>query len=199
MKLTKWILKIHLYGGLIYFWYLIILAISSLHFQHHFDFMENKLSDDESEQIHLTIPQNENDSDLATNIQNELEITGWYIPWETYRDSSGKLHTQIENPKNKYLITYDRISSTVSVVKKDKGFWSVINFLHGFAGKMPNAPLLLFWTIFTYICLIGVLFSIVSGIWLWASRSQDKLIGWLTVLGIMGLSISLMIVVYING
>ena len=74
MKWTKWILKIHLYGGLVCFWYLIILAISSLDFHHHFNFMENKLSAEVREQIPLILPANLNDSDLAIQIQNMREV-----------------------------------------------------------------------------------------------------------------------------
>ena len=199
MTLRRWILKIHLYGGLICFWYLIIFAISSLHFHHHFEFMNGKQMVEGSQQIHLKLEDSKSDSALATNIQIALDIAGWYLPWETYRDNSGTFHTQIENPKTQYQIKYDRMSSTASIIRKDKGFWSVLNALHGFAGKMPNAPLFIFWNIFTYICLMVVIFSIFSGIWLWANRSEDKLIGWVTVLGIMGLSFSLMMVVYLKG
>jgi hypothetical protein len=39
MSIRKWVLKIHLYGGLLCFWYLIIFAVSSLQFQHKFEFM----------------------------------------------------------------------------------------------------------------------------------------------------------------
>ena len=34
MSFRQWILKIHLYGGLLCFWYLVIFAISSLHYHH---------------------------------------------------------------------------------------------------------------------------------------------------------------------
>jgi hypothetical protein len=199
MKLRKWILKIHLYGGLIYFWYLIILSISSLNFQHHFNFLKNEFPTREAKNISLVLPELENNYDLATNIQNKLGIIGWYLPWETYYDSVGIFHVQIQNPYKHYLITYDSKSSTASVIKEGNGFWNVINVLHGFAEDMPNAPFLIFWKMFTYICLGGVIFSIFSGIWLWQKRSRNKLIGWLTILGIMGLSILLMIVVFIMG
>lgn len=199
MKLRKWILKIHLYGGLLCFWYLVIFAVSSLQFQHHFEFMNQKLSDEEILEKKLSVTGNENVSDFAISVQDELKIAGWHLPWETYRDKSGIFHTQIQNPKAQYLITYEPLSSTVKIIKKEKGFWTLINSLHGFSGKMPNAPLLFFWKIFTYICLIVVTFSIFSGIWLWATGSTDKLIGLLTVCGIIVLSLSLMIYVYLNG
>lgn len=199
MKLRNWIHKIHLYGGLLCFWYLIIFAVSSLQFQHNFVFMNQKLSNEEIQEKKLSVPKNEKESDFALSIQNELNLAGWYLPWKTYSDSSGIFHTEIQNPKAQYLITYDALSSTVKIVEREKGLWVVINSLHGFSGKMPNAPLMFFWKIFTYICLIVVTFSIFSGIWLWANRSSDKLVGLLTVSGIIVLSFSLMIFVYLNG
>lgn len=199
MNLRKWMLKIHIYGGLLCFWYLLIFAVSGLQFQHHFEFMKPKLSNEEAWEKKLSVPESENVSDFAISIQNELNLAGWHLPWETYRDNSGIFHTQIQNPKAQYLITYEPLSSTVKIIKKEKGFWVLINSLHGFSGKMPNAPLLVFWKIFTYICLFVVMFSIFSGIWLWVIRSPDKLIGLLTVSGIIVLSLSLMIFIYLNG
>ena len=199
MKFRKWTYKIHLYGGLLCFWYLIIFAVSSLQFQHHFEWMNQKLTNEEIKEQKLSVPKNDNESDFARSIQNELNLAGWHLPWKSYHDKSGIFHTEIQNPKAQYLITYDALSATVKVAKKEKGFWVIINSLHGFSGRMPNAPLMFFWKIFTYICLIVVTFSIFSGIWLWANRSTDKLIGLLTVSGIIVLSLSLMIFVYLNG
>ena len=199
MTLRQWILKMHFYGGLLCFWYLVIFSISSLHFHHHFEFMNETQISEELPPMHLRLDNSKSDSALATTIQNTLDIAGWYLPWETRRDSSGVFHTQIQNPKAGYLIQYDPVSSTIRVTKEDKGFWSVFNALHGFSGAMPNAPFLIFWNLFTYLCLLMVLFSIFSGIWLWASGKRDQFIGWVTVVGTMSLSILLMVYVYLNG
>ena len=76
MKLRNWIHKIHLYGGLRCFWYLIIVAVSSLQFQHNFVFMNQKLSNEEIQEKKLSIPKNEKESDFALSIQNELNLAG---------------------------------------------------------------------------------------------------------------------------
>jgi len=200
MKFRKWILKVHLYGGLLCFWYLIILAVSSLHFHHDFEFMNEKsLQEEPPQTINLKIENSKDNKILATNIQNVLRIPGYNIPWETYRDSKEIFYTKIFNLKKKYDIKYDPHTSDAFITKTDKGFWSPVNALHGFSESMSYAPLLVFWRIYTYVCLFVVTFCIFSGIWLWANRSTDKLIGWMTVLGIMTLSVSLMIFVYIKG
>lgn len=199
MKSRKLILKVHLYGGLLCFWYLILFAVSSLHFHHHFDFMQERSVEPESQQIHLPVKLSADNDELAINIQNGLNISGNHLPWKTNRDSTGVFYTQIENMKTRYHIKYESLSSTAFVTKTDKGLWSVFNALHGLYEKMPNAPFLIFWRIYTYICLSVVVFSAISGIWLWATRGREKFIGWIIVFVIMALSMTLMITVYLRG
>ena len=199
MGLRYWVLKIHLYGGLLCFWYLLIFAISSLHFHHNFDFMKEGRISNESRLVTFQQEFEESDSALAINLQRELNLTGWYLFWETYTDSVGTFHTEIQNPKTAYRITYDRVSSIASINEEYKGFWSVLHALHGFAGTMPNAPFMIFWHVFTYVCLLIVIFSIASGIWLWSHSREDKVVGWATLIGIFTMSILLMLTTYLNG
>ena len=200
IKWRKILLKIHLYGGLLCFWYLLIFGISALYFQHHFQFMENKNTPAlVSTKKQLRIDPGNTDSVVATNIQNSLDVAGWYLPWETYRDSVGNFHTMIANPKRDYSIVYNFQNSISTISAKEKGFWNILNALHGFAAKMPNAPLLFVWKIYTYVCIAVVLFSIFSGIWLWSGRKRQRLTGWLIFSGIILLSFSLMIFIYKHG
>lgn len=199
MGFRRWILKIHLYGGLLCFWYLIIFAISSLHFHHDFDFMKEKQISYESIPVTLVHDSESSDSARATSLQNALGLAGWYLYWETYTDSLGNFHTEVQNPKTTYRIVYDPVSSTASITSEYKGFWSILNALHGFAGRMPNAPLVIFWYIFTYICLTVVVFSIVSGIWLWSGKREGKSLGWATLLATIAFSVLLMLIVYLKG
>jgi hypothetical protein len=138
------------------------------------------------------------DSVIATNIQNPLTLqVGTYR--ETYRDSAGNFHTMIANPKWGYSIVYNFQNSISSISAKEKNSWNILSALHGFAAKMPNAPLLFIWNIYTYVCIATVLFSIFSGIWLWSGRKKQRLTGWLIFSGIILLSFSLMIFIYKNG
>jgi len=200
IKWRKIILKFHLYGGLLCFWYLLIFGISALHFQHHFRFMEDKNTAAlvSTRQL-LRIDPGNTDSIVATNIQNSLDVAGWYLPWETYRDSAGNFHMMIANPKWDYSIVYSFQHSISTISAKEKNSWNILNALHGFAGKMPNAPLLFIWNMYTYVCIAVVLFSICSGIWLWSGRKKQRLTGWLIFSGIMLLSFSLMIIIYKHG
>jgi len=196
----KILLKFHLYGGLLCFWYLLIFGLTSLHFQHRFPFMETKnLPAVVSTKKQLIFNLTNTDSVVATNIQNSLDLAGYYLPWETYRDSVGDFHTMIANPKWNYSIVYNLQNSTLTISAKEKSSWNILSSLHGYAGKMPNAPLLFIWHIYTYTCIGVVLFSIFSGIWLWSGRKKQRLTGWLIFSGIVLLSFSLMIYIYKYG
>jgi hypothetical protein len=199
MTLRKWILKLHLYGGLLCFWYLIIFAISALQFQHHFKFMEPGNGKEINTEKAVNIQPVKDNLIFAHSLQNDLNIPGWIVNWQTSRDSSGIFHTSIQNPKAGYDLVYDPLASKVKIKSVSNGFWRIINSLHGNMGNIPNAPLLVFWKIYTYLVLLIVVFVIISGLWLWAGKSGNKTAGWLTFSGIMALSFILMLIVYING
>jgi hypothetical protein len=199
MNLRKWIHRIHLYGGLLCFWYLIIFAVSSLQFQHHFEFMTLSGGKEIVNERKIEIQGNNDKLIFARNLQDKLNIAGWLIPWQTSLDSAGLFHTVIQNPKSRYTLVYNPSTYTVKMSEAGNGFLRIINSLHGYSGNMPNAPLLVFWKIFTYVCVIIVVFSIFSGIWLWAVKKGNKLTGWITFSGILVLSFLLMIIVYIYG
>lgn len=197
MKLRKWILKLHLYGGLLCFWYLIIYALSSLNFQHHFGFMEH--STISTKQLELKIDLSGTDSTVATRIQNSMHIPGFYLAWKTYRDDSGNFHTEIHNPRKEYTFDYNSQTATIDISEKDKGFWSVINSLHGLDYAIPNAPLTIVWKLFTYISIVVILFSIFSGIWLWSGRIKGPVMGWNIFFGIITISFCIIVIVYLKG
>lgn len=192
----NWILRIHLIGGALCFWYLIIFGISSLHFHHHFGFMEN-LTREETRQTTFSNKGLESDSALAVALQKHIGAAGWHLPWETYTDSAGRFHTQIENPSTSYFVTYDPSASNLKVRKVPKGFWSVVNSLHAF-GEMPGAPWMLLWKYYTYVCLLVVLFSVFSGIWLWLKAPGRKAIAAYILTGALLLSVGIITAIFLE-
>lgn len=197
--LRKLILKIHLYGGLLCFWYLIILAVSSFHYQHKFSYSTNPDPNKILSEKKVTVAVNKDVMAMANDLKDALDIPGWCLFWMTSRDSQGLLHTSVQNPKATYDLIYHPDSSYVHITKTNYGFWRIVKSLHAFGGKMPNGTLLKFWGIYTYLCIIVVLFSILSGIWLWAGKKGEKLIGWITVAGVMIFSLLLIFLAGFNG
>jgi hypothetical protein len=136
---------------------------------------------------------------MASDLQDSLDIAGWSLFWKTSRDSAGHFRTAYQNPHANYEMIYHPDSSYVTISKTRYGFWRVFNTLHGFGGKMPRGSFIQIWGIYTYICLFVVLFSIVSGIWLWSQRKGDKITGYVTFFGILAFSFMLIIISYFHG
>jgi hypothetical protein len=197
-KLRKWIWKLHLYGGLLCFWYLIIFAVTSLQFQHQFAFLQPKVFVERDTLKVAPLNLNNTDSAVATKLRTELNIAGWYLPWETYRDEQKKFHTEIESPKANYKLEYNSQTSSILISKKEKGLWGIIKFLHGFAGGMPGAPMLIVWEVYTYLSLFVVLFSIISGVWLWATKRVYRKDG-LLFIGLTLVAVLLVVLIYLKG
>jgi hypothetical protein len=97
--MRKWLLNIHLYGGLICAPYLIIFGFSSLHFNHHFGFAEAELKSIEW-QAPLNTQPDKDDNAMAEAVRNDLGLMGWTLPWKMKREPSGDVEFDLERPGN---------------------------------------------------------------------------------------------------
>ena len=190
--------KIHIYGGLACFWYLIILGISSLNFNHDFDFMEQPGESIHWQQQSMVLDPEYDDMKLAETIRDSLSLMGWPFPWEMWRDSTRSLHFAMEQPAKRYAVTYDFLEHTVNVTETDRGFWHVFNSLHG-AGAIPNGPFTKLWQWYTRATVLTVILSIVTGLYLWIKSNGDKKTGLLFVLASTSGAILWMIKLYFLG
>jgi len=172
--------KIHIYGGLACFWYLIILGVSSLHFNHHFKFMEHRSDSIVWERQSLAVDESLDDLQLAEAIRDSLSLMGWPLPWEMWRDSAA-LHFAMEQPAKRYFITYNFAGNEVEVIQRSKGFWNVLNALHG-AGSVPNGPFTTLWQGYTRLTVITVILSIITGVYIWLKSKKDKKTGFVILL-----------------
>ena len=167
--------KIHIYGGLACFWYLIILGISSLQFNHHFEFMQQQSDSTIWEQQISKIDTAHADLRLAEAIRDSLSLMGWPLPWEMWRDSAA-LHFEMEQPAKRYFITFSFYNNKITIVEKKKGFWPVFNSLHG-SGTVPNGPFTTLWQWYTRATVITLIVSIITGIYIWLNTKEDKKTG----------------------
>jgi len=178
------LLKFHLYGGLLCSSYLIIFGISSLNFNHHF----GKEGEAKIERVRpLPVRDSGDDGRLCEAIRDSLGLSGWPLPWETYRDEAGNLHFGMVRPGRKYTIhalfeQEDQEEGELQIEEIHTGLWSVVTGLHGFGGGLPGSKFMEAWGIYTEVCVWVVLFSAGSGIYLWTSRRSERLAG-LIVLG----------------
>jgi len=188
-KLIKW----HLYAGLLCFPYFIIFGISSLNFNHHFKFMEpGKNSSIWQKQIN--IPPFKDDDQFSEGVKDSLHLMGWTLPWEVKKDSTG-FQFKVTHPGKEYSIKVPRNENTVSVEETSMGFWPVFNALHGFDGKIPGSSSILIsmWGYYQSITVVVMLFSIISGIYIFLRRKNERKTGLIILFSCIGLSLLIML------
>jgi hypothetical protein len=189
--MRKWILNIHLYGGLLCSSYLIIFGISSLQFNHRFGFMkpsEQKVKWERDMPVHLV----KDDGASAERVRDSLGLVGWPLPWETRRETNGDLRFGMSRPGKNYTIVAQVKENRVQVEEQRQGVWPVINSLHGFSG-VPKSRFAAGWLFYTDFCAVVVLFSACSGIYLWAAQRRERLAGVMVLGAAVACSIGLML------
>ena len=197
--MRKWTLNIHLYGGLLCAPYLIIFGFSSLHFNHHFRFVESQASSiSRTWAAPLLIETATNNDALAESVRDSLGLMGWTIPWNMQRDDAGDLKFDLERPGKSYTIRTELKNHSARVEERRKSFWQVLNSLHAL-GAVPNSKFVLFWGGYTELCTAFVIFAAVSGIYLWVNSKRERWVGLITVLGATLFSIGLMLGVWLWG
>ena len=172
--MRRWLLRIHLYGGLACSAYLIIFGLSSLEFNHHFAFARPPVppATIQWERSVASVPAGNNDR-AAEALRDQLGLMGWPLPWETRRDPDGSLSFSMERPGKRYRITAHSPDGLVRVEEQRKGFWSVVMSLHALTG-LPNSRLIPWWGVYTEFCTAVVIFSAASGIYLWWKARRDR-------------------------
>jgi hypothetical protein len=198
MRMGNLLLKFHLYSGLICFWYLLILGLSALNFNHHFPFMQShgKVTDwTKTVQLSNTF---HDDLKVSEALRDSLSLIGWPLPWETYRDSTGIFHFSVEQPGKRYVISYSFNNRIAQVQESRKGFWQVVNALHG-SGGVPNSVVMEGWTWYTRLTIVLVLFSLFLGISMWYRGIRDKKAGRYILVGSTLLTIAWMLELYFIG
>jgi hypothetical protein len=173
------------------------LGISSLHFNHHFSFMEAPNDPEHWSQKIMPGPE-QNDLLLSETIRDSLSLIGWPLPWETRRDSTGGIHFALEQPGKRYVIDYATHDQIAHVAETPKGFWRVFNALHG-SGIVPGAPLMYAWSWYTRITVVVILFSVFSGLYLWIKGQQNRQSGLIMLFTCCGITLTWMVQLYLNG
>jgi len=191
-KLIKW----HLYAGLLCLPYFIIFGISSLNFNHHFSFMEphNNAIHWEKE---ITIPPFRDEQQFAEAIRDSLNLMGWTPPWEMKKDSAG-FRFMVTHPGKDYVISAFNNQSIIKVEETHKGFWPVFNSLHGFNEEIPGAPVFISSLgIYSNVVVVVMLFSIISGIYIFLRNRKERKTGLFILFGCLGFSLLIMLLAWL--
>jgi hypothetical protein len=212
--MQKLILNLHIYGGLLCFSYLIIFGISSLNFNHPFAFTRAKAEPTTWEQpVHLPdLPRVTKDMKgeqrVATKakannaVREALGLFGHQRPWaESWWDADDPqhYHASLVRPGVEYEVDVHLDDSVARVRETRTNAWLVMKGLHGFHGNMPGSTFVPTWGWYTEFCTFVVLFSGVTGVYLWTRRKNERRIGFALIGAASALSLGLMVYLTMHG
>ena len=195
--MRRWLLTIHLYGGLLCAPYLIIFGVSALLFNHPFAWVSPVSAPLEWQQAISIDPATDN-ATMAKSVRDSLGLMGWPVVRQTKRDASGDLHFDIERPGKSYTVYTLLGEGKVRVEERRKGFWQVIKSLHGL-DQLPNSQFVPWWGVYTEVCIGFMLFAGISGVYLWVVTRRERVIGRITLCAAVLLSSGLMLYVILRG
>ena len=193
--MRKWILRVHLYGGLLCAPYLVLFGLSSLVFNH--PAMGPVGKTQTSWERAVGVSEGREDAALTESLRDDLGLIGWTIPWETRRIEGNVLTFGVSRPGKHHKIDYDGSAKSVKVVETRKGVWDVVRALHGFRG-VPNSRFSSTWKVYTEACTWVVLFAAASGVYLWSGRRNERRVGWVILCGAAA-SLVFMVFVMVRG
>jgi hypothetical protein len=188
------LLNLHLYGGLITCWYLILFGVTSLGFNHPGFVPEHQVQTDSWEAT-LSADLSGGNLQKAEQVRDQLDMFGWPLPWAMWRGAENRLHFDMSRPGKDYSLIVDEETREVSVRGRSLGLWQILRELHGLSG-VPNSKLMTSWFVYTEITTWIVLFSALTGVYLWFKRQARRRVATI-VLGLSAVvSLAFMAFVY---
>ena len=160
--------------GLISIPYLLIIAISSLSFNH--VLFPEKSSRTPKEYSHTySIPYDQDKEKIIGALMDSLQIYGWNLPWESSFDSL-EAKVNFVHPGKHYATTLSFSTGKVRVIETFKPFGYTIRGLHGLGSAIPKGPWWVnTWPYYQNIALYGMIFWFMTGLYLWYSRKNTRL------------------------
>jgi hypothetical protein len=210
----KLILNLHIYGGLLCFSYLILFGVSSLNFNHPYEFTRAR-SEPRTWEQQVNLPdlprltadmkgeQRVAAKAQANNaVRRALGLFGHQRPWQqSWWDAKdpNHYHASLVRPGVEYEVDVHLDRNLAKVSETRTTPWAVMIGLHGFHGNMPGSRFVSAWAWYTEICTFVVLFAGGSGVYLWTRRRNERRIGY-ALLGAAGaLSLALMLYLALHG
>ena len=195
--MRRWLLSVHLHAGLLCAPGLLVFGVSSLLFNHAFSFVAPPPITWKWEE-EIPIHSATDHDAMAASIRDSLGLMGWTIPWKTKLDSTGALVFDVERPGKSYTIHAIPDRALVQVEERRKGFWLVLNSLHGLS-RMPNSRFAPVWGAYSTFCVGYIFFAAGSGIFLWVKSGRQRRFGVMTLVLAFLASSGLMLYVVVKG
>jgi hypothetical protein len=190
--------KFHVYGGLFISVYLIILGISSLHMQHHFQLPEG--SSVKSWEKEINMPEILDNQAYKLAVRDSLGLFGGTPWWEDYRDDNGVHHFMITRPGKKYWVEVPTDNNIFKIEESRTGFLNVAMALHGLTGGELKGPVFIrVWKFFGQIMNIVFFIVLCITVYFWFIRSFKTYRGWIFAGSFVFSAIIILIFIWLVG
>ena len=186
--------KLHIYGGLIFFPYLLIFGLSTLYINHDFKIFREK-QDWTVRKMVIDIADIEDNQQLAESIRDSLELMGWCPWWIQNRDES-QFRFSIDHFGSEHRINANLGTGELIVNRRNKGFWSVLHSLHFLGSDVPRANKVInSWQYYQDFTVIYLIIAIITGVYMFLESKKEKKTGILILGGFFGASLTFIIYV----
>lgn len=170
--------KIHVYGGLFIVAYLIMLGLSSLQYQHHFDIPEREPYKTWTQNIDM--PELEGKQEYKLAVRDSLDLFGYTPWWKDYRDDAGVHHFMITRPGKQYWVEVPAEGNVFKIDEIRSSFISVVFALHGLTGGALEGPWFIsLWKFVAQIMNVVFLAVLIITVYFWYDRSFYTYKGWI--------------------
>ncbi len=193
--MRKWLMNLHLYGGLLCSSYLVLYGLTSLQFNHAWLLPEKTTSTIEWS-APVPMPSTFNKQAVADHVKAQLDLPGWVHPWSIQRDREQNFTLEVSRPGKHYAIHYDPRAAVAVVTEQRRNVAAIMRNLHGLYHGVPGLPWLRPWGWFTELTNWIVLLAVGTGIVLFAYRSRERRTNFI-VMGVCGV-LSLGFILYIG-
>ena len=187
VRLERWNRRLHYFVGLFLIFFLWLFAVTGLVLNHPtLSFAESwsKRRDTNSEQVITALgPELQGDLEQAQEIMRQLRIEG-EILWTTTRANSDLFDFQVRRPGHFYFIKTDLAQHRVTLRHSEVNPWGVMKALHVFSGVSLDDPrqtrdwaLTWVWALSMDAVAAGLIFMVLSSLYLWWERPEKRLAG----------------------
>ncbi len=192
-------LIIHLYGGTLVFFYLLMIGISAFHFHHSIPLFEKK----ETFYKEWQMPLNSSDSlytpGVIEKINSQIGIFGNATWWTQFTDSIGTFHYEVTRPGKKYKLIIPKKKDVIKVTEYNTGLGYIFVSLHSLSIGLPKSRMTQIWKVFSFIMALISFAVLTISFYLWYQRAFKKKLQWLFVGIICVLSILYILYIWLVG
>ncbi len=183
----RWNRKLHFYVGLFLLWFLWLFAATGLILNHpswsFTEFWKNRKQTNYEREITPPGPEVKGDLAQARIIMEQIGVRG-EILWTTTRTDPSQFEFQVRRPGYFFFIKADLARHRVTVQQNEVNLWGVTRVLHTFTGVQMDDPrnrrdwlLTSMWAYSMDAVAAGIIFMVLSSLYLWFQLPQKRLPG----------------------